>query len=106
MALATLEAPDALNLVDLDDPIVLDREQLRPSRVATRFREVTQTQARALYTSYPRMMGLRWWSTFEASWINVTLFDRAMPSLSVRDVRALSLHDPDVIEAAQLLGLM
>jgi hypothetical protein len=48
---------------------------------------------------------VRWWSTYEAAWINVTIFDRAAPSLSVRTVRALSVEDPDVLEAADFFGL-
>ena len=39
---------------------------------------MTQPQARSLCTSGIRdAAGLRWWSTFEAQWLNVTLFDRA-----------------------------
>ena len=49
--------------------------------------------------------GLRWWSTYEAVWINVTLFERAASQLRVQSVRALSLEDPTVIEAADFFGL-
>jgi hypothetical protein len=35
----------------------------------------------------------------------VTLFDRAASQLRVRSVRALSLEDPTVIEAADVFGL-
>lgn len=105
VALAALELPDREALIDLDDPAVLNREQLRPSRVATRNREVTQSQARVLFTSHSAALGLRWWSTFEASWINVTLFDRATALLRVHDVRTLTLEDPEVIDAAHTLGL-
>ena len=104
LALAALELPDDAELVDLDEPRVLARERLRPSLVATRHREVTQPQALTLIRRHDAA-GLRWWSTHESTWANVTLFDRAAPRLRVREVRELSLGDPAVTEAAELLGL-
>jgi hypothetical protein len=105
LALASLELADHADIVDLDDPRVLVREELRPSTVATRRREVTQPQARALHAARPGAVGLRWWSTFEAGWSNYTLFDRALPALSVVDVRELTLADDAVTAAADFLGL-
>lgn len=105
LALAELVVNDDAELLDLDDPVVLRRERLRPSIVATREREVTQPQARVLYERHRRLVGLRWWSTYEALWVNVTLFDRAARSLRVQTVRALTLDDPAVLEAAQRFAL-
>jgi hypothetical protein len=105
LALAELELPDDTELVDLDDPAVLRRERLRPSTVATRAREVTQPQARALYERHPGAAGLRWWSTFESLWANVTLFDRAAPALQLASVRVLDLEDEAIVTAADVLGL-
>lgn len=105
LALAELELPDRAELIDLDEPAVLRRERLRPSAVATRHRDVTQPQARALYERHPGAAGLRWWSIYEALWTNVTLFDRAGARLRVGSVRALTLDDPIVIEAAEFFGL-
>ena len=105
LALAALELDDEVEVLDLDDPRVLVRERLRPSAVATRRREVTQPQARALHGTRPRAAALRWWSTFEASWANYTVFDRALPALSVVDVRELMLEDGSVAAAADFLGL-
>lgn len=105
LALADLEINEGAELVDLDDPVVLRREKLRPSRVATRDRSVTQAQAARLHDGHSRATGLRWWSTYEASWINVTLFDRAASQLQMRSVRALTLEDPIVVEAADFFGL-
>jgi hypothetical protein len=84
---------------------VLRRERLRPSSVATRDRSITQAQALALHDRYRKAAGLRWWSTYEAMWINVTLFDRAASRVRVRSVRALSIEDPAVVEAADFFGL-
>jgi hypothetical protein len=105
LALAELELPDTAKLVDLDDPAVLRRERLRPSRVATRAREVTQPQVRELYERHPDAAGVRWWSTFESQWLNVTLFDRAGSALRLASVRALGVADEEIVAAADLLGL-
>jgi hypothetical protein len=105
LALAELELPDKASLVDLDDPAVLRRERLRPSRVATRAREVTQPQARELYERHPDAAGVRWWSTFESQWLNVTLFNRAGSALRLASVRALDVADEEIVAAANLLGL-
>jgi hypothetical protein len=105
LALADLELADRAELLDLDDPAVLRRERLRPSLVATRQRDVTQPQARSLFERNRRAAGLRWWSVFEAQWTNVTLFDRATSLLRVQSVRALTIDDPAVVEAADFFAL-
>jgi hypothetical protein len=105
LAVAGLELDESAEVLDLDDPAVLRRERLRPSQVATRDRTVTQAQALALHDRHTGAAGLRWWSTFEAQWINVTLFDRAASRLRLHEVRALTLEDPTVMEAADFFGL-
>jgi hypothetical protein len=105
LALAQLALADDSHLVDLDDPRVLSAAELRPSGVATGRRALTQAYAARLYEERPTSVGLRWWSTIEASLLNVTLFDRALPSLRVIEVTLLSLLHPAVREAAELLGL-
>jgi hypothetical protein len=105
-ALAALElGPDAI-LVDLDEPATLLAERLRPSQVATRERPVTQTWASRIHREHREATGLRWWSVLEASWLNVTLFDRGTKDLAVEDVRPLALDDPVLREAASFLGLV
>jgi hypothetical protein len=105
LALADLDLDDDAELVDLDDPVVLRRERLRPSRVATRDRQITQPQALALHDHDRRSAGVRWWSTYEALWTNVTLFDRAAPKLRLRSIRALTPTDTVVADAADFFGL-
>ena len=105
LALAELELPDDTQLVDLDEPSVLRRERLRPSRVATRERTVTQPQALALHEKHKDAAGLRWWSTFESQWLNVTLFDRAASALRLGSVRALDVEDEEIAVASDVLGL-
>jgi hypothetical protein len=105
LALAAIELPDRAQVIDLDDPAALAEHELRPSVVATRRRQVTQPQALDLYRRHRFAAGLRWWSTFEALWANFTVFERARRRLHVQDVRRLTVEDPAVADAADLLGL-
>jgi hypothetical protein len=105
LALAGIELADQAVVVDLDDPGVLVTEALRPSRIATRARGITQRIAAELHRAHPEAAALRWWSTLEASWINLTLFDRATPALTVAEVAELRIDDIVVRDAAALLGL-
>jgi hypothetical protein len=104
LALGTLELAAGAELIDLDDPAVLRRERLRPSRVATTERAITQGQARTLHERHVPAAGLRWWSTHESMWMNVTLFQRAAQHLQAHDVQALTLEDPPLLEAVQFLA--
>jgi len=105
LAVAELEFGDDRRLLNLDDPNVLRREGLRPSVVATRHREMTQPQARKLYEKHPDAGGICWWSSYEALWMNVTIFDRAAPLLRVNFVEALTLDDTPVVEAAHFFEM-
>lgn len=105
LALAELVLDADALLIDLDDPAVLAGEALRPSIVATSRRAVTQAYARQGFERHPDAAGLRWWSTLEASWIHVTVFDRALAALTVRGVAELMAGDEVVRAAAAHLGL-
>jgi hypothetical protein len=105
LALAEIEVSQTAEFLNFDDPRVLTRERLQPSVAATRQRTVTQPQARKLYEQHARAAGLSWWSTYEALWINVTLFDRAETLLRVQSVEALSIEHPSVMEAARFFEL-
>lgn len=105
LALAELELHDTAAVLDLDDPAVLVDESLRPSLVATNRRVVTQAQAAALFDRHPDAAGLRWWSVLEASWGQVTLFDRGAAELTVGSVVPLTVDAAAVAEAAVFLGL-
>ena len=105
LAVADLELDESAEVLDLDDPAVLRRERLRPSQVATRDRTVTQAQALALHDRHTEAAGLRWWSTFEAAVDQRDPVRSRGSRLRVREVRALTLEDPTVIEAADFFGL-
>jgi hypothetical protein len=105
LGLAEIELSDSAELIDLDDPAILIRESLRPSFVATRHRDVTQPQARTIYERHPQAAGLSWWSSYEALWTNVTVFERAQDMLNLSSVRVLRIGDDAVTEAAHYFEL-
>lgn len=104
--LGKLVLADGAGVLDLDDPEVLVREDLRPSRVATRHRSSTQRQAARLHDAHPEVVALRWWSTIESMLLNLTIFDRGARMLEVQDRRKISLEDPEVSAAAEVVGLV
>ena len=55
--------------------------------------------------AHPAAVGLRWFSTLEASLANITLYDRAATGLRLVDIEPLTLEHPVTREAADLLGL-
>lgn len=104
-ALVELELDERLVVVDLDDPTELARRRLRPSRVATRHRSVTQATAMGIFKA--GAAGLAWWSTLDADWGHVTLFfERAVRSaaVAVPPVRLSTVLAP-VRDAADALGI-
>jgi hypothetical protein len=105
LALVQVDCAGDKRLLDLDDPEVLTSTRLRPSQVATRARAVTQAYAARIFDTDPAAVGLRWWSTLEASLTNFTLYDRAAPALRLVDSETLTLEHVATQEAAGLLGL-
>ncbi|HYZ11308.1 MAG TPA: RES domain-containing protein [Actinomycetota bacterium] len=93
-------------LLDLDDPRSLVARELRPSGVATRNRDRTQRVALRLYEE--GVTGFEWWSTIEASWINVTLFEERVAGRLevVGEPEPLTLDHPAVREAAEAVGVL
>jgi RES domain-containing protein len=105
LALAELSLSAGGHILDLDDPQVLLDAGLRPSRVATGERALTQADAARLFDRSSDLLGLRWWSTIEASLANLTVFDRAQGDIEVVEVTRLTPTAAAVREAAELLGL-
>jgi hypothetical protein len=106
LSLASIDEGALDGLLDLDDPRNLVTRRLRPSGVATRRRKVTQGMALRIYQE--GVSGFEWWSTIEASWINVTLFeDRVVDRLSLAsEPEPLTLDHPAVREAAEAVGVL
>ena len=89
-------------ICDLDDSRCLVDYGLRPSRVVTRDRTVTQEWARAIYEraapdSGREFAGISWWSYYNPDWASIGLWD---VDLVVEDVEVLSLESLIVQETA------
>src|SRR5689334_16142298 len=65
----------SLRLVELDDPSELVRISVKPSRVVTRDRRVTQAWALALFVDKTDEHGVTWWSYHEPEWSAIGLWD-------------------------------
>jgi hypothetical protein len=106
LRLGKLALSDRAAIVDLDDPHVLVRARLRPSRVATRRRPVTREDAARLHRDHPEAAALRWWSTIESSLLHLTVFDRGLAALDLLESRELRVGDAEVLAAAEIAGLV
>jgi len=96
-ALATYELSDPAAVCDLDDAGRLLEYGLRPSRVVTRDRAVSQNWARVIFEQR-RYAGVRWWSYYSADWGSIGLWSTS--DLVVADVQALTLEHPALVSAA------
>jgi hypothetical protein len=100
-ALATYELARPEAILDLDDAASLLDRALKPSRVVTSNRSVTQRWALAIYDE-GRWAGIRWWSHWHAEWGAFGLWD--LSELEV--VRTVPLADApeEVITAGEMLN--
>lgn len=108
--LVRLHMPDDLKILDLDDPVVLQKLGLRPSDVVRRDQDHTREVAlgvwlRANETGHG---GLRWWSYWRPVWDNVVLWSDGLTPVSfgkvtVADVEPLRTDHPAVMQAADVL---
>src|SRR5207237_9285674 len=71
-SIVALDIDERVRVLDLDDPAELIARKIRPSQVATFRRDVTQRMALSVFQE--GATGISWWSTLEAAWTNVTLF--------------------------------
>lgn len=104
-AVAQFRLEDESNLLNLDDPHVLSRYQIRPSQVMTRHRPTTRDLSQRLYNT--GASGFLWPSSLESSWINASLyFQRVQSSLSLSsEIRPVSVEIPEFRAAAEVLGI-
>jgi len=87
-------------VLDLDDPAALLERSLRPSRVVTRDRAVTQAWARRIHAE-GRWMGVSWWSYYDPRWTSVGLWDST--SLTFARIERLDRRHAAVNAAGQVL---
>jgi hypothetical protein len=98
-ALATYEGDS--EALDLDDPAALVERGLKPSRVVTRDRSVTQSWALDVFQER-RWDGVRWWSFHHPEWGSFGLWN--VTSLTVADVQPLERDSAALTEAARSLN--
>ena len=104
--LVTFDLDEDRPLLDLDDAAALAERGLRPSRVVTRDRRVTQGWAAAIH-SEGRWAGISWWSYYDPEWTAGGLWcapgEGAVAGLDVAIVEPLGARHPAVVEAARSL---
>lgn len=93
-------------VLDLDNATALAERSLRPSRVVTRNRQVTQTWAAEVHAE-EQWAGISWWSYYDPDWVAGGLWcppgDGAIPRLSVVDVEPLDRGHRAIVEAGRSL---
>lgn len=88
-------------ILDLDDPRALLERALRPSRVVTREREITQGWARDIHAEQ-EWVGVSWWSYYDPTWTSVGLWEHDALTLA-GPPEPLSPDHAVVREAADVL---
>jgi hypothetical protein len=99
-ALATYRLAERAAICNLDDAAQLNTLDLRPSDVVSRDYTRTRGWARRLFRE-GRWSGVRWWSYYDPRWASLGIWDTT--AISFVAVRALTLDDPVLIEAARAI---
>ena len=99
-AIARYRLDAAAAICDLDDPARLLDLGLRPSSVVSRDYTRTREWARRIHEQ-GRWAGIRWWSYYDSRWSSLGLWDTT--SLSLVEVRPLTIGDAALIEAARTI---
>lgn len=106
LALVAVTLPEGTRdrVADLGDPKVLVRLGVRADETASRHRSTTQRIAAKVHAR--KHAGLRWWSAFFGEWHAVVLFrDRVKAALVYDPPEAITLENPALRDAAELLGV-
>lgn len=100
LALQAYRIDDA-RITNLDDAHTLVRENLRPSRVVTRDRKVTQAWSLRIFERNDAD-GVAWWSYYNPDWLSVGVWNVGnLASVGATD--NLTIFDPRVRDAAKSL---
>lgn len=100
-ALVTFHVDDVPGICNLDDAPRLVALRLRPSRVVTRDRAVTQAWALELFRS-GEFAGVRWWSYYDPDWGSIGLWDTT--GVTVTDIVVLTPDHPAFTSAAMAIN--
>ncbi len=99
LALVAAEIPTSVaeRLADLTDPVTLTDLGIRPDRLASEDRRVTQAISRAIYErGYP---GFRWWSALKGDWHATILYLDRIDSGAMRYGNPDPLHPQHAVVA-------
>ena len=104
---ARLPAELADRVPDFGRGDVLERFGVRADELCSRERKVTQAAARRIYQHPDEVPGFFWWSAFHGDWHVLLLFLDRVPlkRLEFNEPRIVTVDDPAVREAAEVLGL-
>jgi hypothetical protein len=100
-AFVTYSVSDEFSICDLDDAERLLRMHLRPSRVVTRDRAVTQRWALDIYQT-KEFVGVSWWSYYNPDWASIGLWDTSL--LVIANLDVLTWDHPALRAAADALN--
>ena len=90
-----------ISIFDMDDAQNLQRLKLRPSRVVTRDRDITQGWALRIYKAGGNA-GVSWWSFYNPDWTCVGLW--SLPKLKVKQIDELTLEHPSIDQASRSIN--
>lgn len=97
-AVVTYSVSEGDEIFNMDDASNLQKLKLRPSRVVTRDRAITQSWALKIYND-GGSAGVSWWSFYNPDWSCVGLWN--LSTLKIKDVDLLTLDHPCVEEASR-----
>ncbi len=92
-ALAEIEIKGTIKLADLNDSKLLVKYDIKPSEVVTS--DIERTQQLAEFFHRKKYDGIKWFSSIESSWTNVSLFASRTHSIlkkSVKEITPLSIR--------------
>lgn len=100
-ALVSYEINDISPILNMDDANNLLKLQVRPSRVVTRDRAITQAWALKVFEG-KKNGGVSWWSFYNSDWVTLGIWE--LNNLKVKKVEILSLEHAAVQPAADVIN--
>ena len=87
-ALAEIEMEDNIKLADLNDSKLLVKYDIKPSEIITSDIEITQRIAKLFHEE--KYDGIKWFSSIESCWTNVSLFASRTHGILKKSVKAIT----------------
>lgn len=99
-ALVSYEINNISPIFDMDNASNLLKLQIKPSRVVTRDRAITQAWALRVF-EVKKNSGVSWWSFHSSDWVTLGIWE--LDNLKVKKIELLSLEHPAVQPAAEVI---